>query len=146
MSVVKAKAAVSKPGTVRILTGGTSSTVSRATRARKGARHSRTSDPGPTVLKLSSASADGATLFHKNRDNVDCEQAAYVLASSLAGVNKFIAVSNASAVNCSMMVNDKGLAGSADYPAHLTRKGDPHERRVSQCQEEMEQDPWEPVP
>lgn len=69
---------------------------------------------------------DKAIFFHKNRDNVDCEQAAYVLASSLAGVNKFIAVSNASAVNCSMMVNDKGLAGSADYPAHLTRKGDPH--------------------
>jgi hypothetical protein len=69
---------------------------------------------------------DNAIFFHKNRDNVDCEQAAYVLASSVKGVNKFIAVSNASAVNCSMMVNDKGLAGSADYPAHLTRKGDPH--------------------
>jgi hypothetical protein len=25
-----------------------------------------------------------------------------------------------------MMVNDQGLAGSADYPAYLTRKGDPH--------------------
>ncbi len=69
---------------------------------------------------------DHAIFFHKNRDNVDCEQAAYVLASSVAGVNKFIAITNASAVNCSMMVNDKGLAGSADYPAHLTRKGDPH--------------------
>ena len=68
----------------------------------------------------------GAIFFHKNRDNVDREQAAYVLTSSVKGVNKFIAVSNASAVSCSMMVNDKGLAGSADYPAHLTRKGDPH--------------------
>jgi len=57
---------------------------------------------------------------------VDCAQAAYVLASSVSGVNKFLAVTNASAVNCSMMVNDKGLAGSADYPAHLTRKGEPH--------------------
>lgn len=65
-----------------------------------------------------------AIFFHKNRDNVDCEQAAYILASSVKGV-KFIAVSNASAVNCSMMVNDQGLAGSGDYPAHLTRKGDP---------------------
>ena len=69
---------------------------------------------------------DHAIFFHKNRDNVDCEQAAYVLASSVTGVNKFIAITNASAVNCSMMVNDKGLAGSGDYPAHLTRKGDPH--------------------
>ena len=69
---------------------------------------------------------DHAIFFHKNRDNLDCEQAGYVLASSVSGVNKFIAVTNASAVNCSMMVNDKGLAGSGDYPAHLTRKGDPH--------------------
>ena len=67
----------------------------------------------------------GAAFFHKNRDNVDRPQAAYALASSVKGVNKFISVSNASAVDCSMMVNDKGLAGSADYPAHLTRKGDP---------------------
>lgn len=69
---------------------------------------------------------DNAVFFHKNRDNVDCEQAAYVLASSAPGVNKFLAVTNASAVNCSMMVNDKGLAGSADYPARLTRKDDPN--------------------
>ncbi|NQT15167.1 MAG: sulfatase-like hydrolase/transferase, partial [Planctomycetes bacterium] len=68
---------------------------------------------------------DGAVFFHKNRDNVDCEQAAYVLTSSAEGVNKFLAVSNASAVNCSMMVNEKGLAGSADYPANLTRRDDP---------------------
>ena len=63
MSVVKAKAAVSKPGTVRIRTGGTSSTVSIATRARSGARRSRTSVPGPTVRKMSSASADGEITF-----------------------------------------------------------------------------------
>jgi len=69
---------------------------------------------------------DGAVFFHKNRDNVDCDQAAYLLASSVEGVNKFLAVTNASAVDCSMMVNDKGLAGSADYPARLTRKGDPN--------------------
>ena len=68
----------------------------------------------------------GAIFFHKNRDNVDREQAAYVLTSSVKGVNKFMAVSNASAVSCSMMVNDKGLAGCSDYPAHLTRKNDPH--------------------
>ena len=63
MSVVKAKAAASKPGTVRIRTGGTSSTVSRATRDRNGASRSRTSEPGPTVRKLSSASADGEITF-----------------------------------------------------------------------------------
>ncbi len=67
----------------------------------------------------------GAIFFHKNRDNVDREQAGYILTSSLKGISKFMAVSNASAVNCSMMVNDKGLAGSADYPANLTRKDDP---------------------
>jgi len=67
----------------------------------------------------------GAIFFHKNRDNVDREQAAYVVTSSVQGVNKYIAVSNASTIGCSMMVNDKGLAGSGDYPAHLTRKGDP---------------------
>ena len=67
----------------------------------------------------------GATFFHKTRDNTGRDQAAYVLTSSVKGVNKFIAVWNASAINCSMMVNDKGLAGAADYPAHLTRKNDP---------------------
>ncbi len=47
MSVVNAKTAVSKPGTVRIRTGGTSSTVSIATsRARSGASRARTSEPG----------------------------------------------------------------------------------------------------
>ena len=68
---------------------------------------------------------DNAIFFHKTRDNTGREQAAYVLTSSVKGVNKFIAVWNASAIRCSMMVNDKGLAGAADYPAHLTRKNDP---------------------
>lgn len=67
----------------------------------------------------------GAILFHKTRDNVDRDQAAYLLASSLEGIHKFIGICDASAINCSMMVNDQGLAGAADYPAHLTRKGDP---------------------
>ena len=66
-----------------------------------------------------------AIFFHKTRDNVDRDQAAYILTSSLPGIHKFIAVNNASVISCSMMVNDQGLAGSADYPAHLTRKGDP---------------------
>ena len=68
---------------------------------------------------------DNAIFFHKTRDNTGRDQAAYVLTSSVEGVNKFIAVWNASEINCSMVVNDKGLAGAADYPAHLTRKNDP---------------------
>jgi hypothetical protein len=60
---------------------------------------------------------DGAILFHKTRDNVDRLQAAPIMESSLAGINKFIAVTNASRIQCSMMVNEKGLAGSGDYPA-----------------------------
>jgi hypothetical protein len=66
-----------------------------------------------------------AILFHKTRDNVDRDQAAYILASSLEGIHKLIGIYDASAIDCSMMVNDQGLAGAADYPAHLTRKSDP---------------------
>jgi len=61
----------------------------------------------------------GAILFHKTRDNVATEQAAFVLKSSLPGIHKFIAVSDASRIGCSMMVNDQGLAGAADYPGGL---------------------------
>ena len=61
---------------------------------------------------------DGAILFHKTRDNRDTPQAAYIVESSLEGINKFIAVSNATGIRCSMMVNDKGLAGAGDYPAN----------------------------
>jgi len=60
---------------------------------------------------------DGAILFHKTRDNADRPQATPIVASSLAGINKFIAVTDASRIRCSMMVNEKGLAGSGDYPA-----------------------------
>ena len=68
---------------------------------------------------------DRAMLFHKTRDNKERPQAAYIVASSLEGINKFIAVSNASRIGCSMMVNDKGLAGSGDYPVEHTRRDDP---------------------
>ncbi len=60
---------------------------------------------------------DGAILFHKTRDNADRPQATPIVESSLAGINKFIAVTDASRIRCSMMVNEKGLAGSGDYPA-----------------------------
>jgi len=60
---------------------------------------------------------DGAILFHKTRDNANRPQATPIVESSLEGINKFLAVTDASRIRCSMMVNDKGLAGSGDYPA-----------------------------
>ena len=60
---------------------------------------------------------DGAILFHKTRDNTDRPQVACVVQSAVKGINKFITVSDIGNIRCSMMVNDKGLAGSADYPA-----------------------------
>lgn len=62
---------------------------------------------------------DGAIMFHKTRDNRGTPQAVYIVESSLEGINKFIAVSNATGIlGFSMMVNEKGLAGSGDYPAN----------------------------
>ena len=52
--------------------------------------------------------------FHKNRDNAPKKQCAFILDSAVEGVNKFISTSDASVIACMMMVNDKGLAGSAD--------------------------------
>jgi hypothetical protein len=60
---------------------------------------------------------DGAILFHKTRDNTDRPQVACIVQSSVPGINKFITVSDIANIRCSMMVNEKGLAGSADYPA-----------------------------
>ena len=62
---------------------------------------------------------DNAIFFHKTRDNVDKAQSAFVMSSKVKRVNKFIATSDASVLACMMMVNDKGLAGSADYPGGL---------------------------
>ena len=61
---------------------------------------------------------DGLILFHKTRDNKDRHQTACIIQSSLKGINKFIAVTNAAAIGCSMMVNEHGLAGAGDYPAN----------------------------
>ncbi len=60
---------------------------------------------------------DGAILFHKTRDNIDRPQMAPLVDSSLEDVNKFIAITDGSRIRCSMMINDKGLAGAGDYPA-----------------------------
>jgi len=57
---------------------------------------------------------DHAVFFHKNRDNIDKPQAACVVASNVPGVNRFLTVTDVSVLACMMMVNDKGLAGSAD--------------------------------
>lgn len=57
---------------------------------------------------------DERIFFHKNRDNVPKRQSAFIIATDRPRVNKFIAVSDASVIACMMMVNDKGLAGSAD--------------------------------
>lgn len=65
---------------------------------------------------------DGVILFHKTRDNTDRPQVACVVQSSVKGINKFITVSDIGNIRCSMMVNDKGLAGSADYPAEKKKQ------------------------
>jgi hypothetical protein len=57
---------------------------------------------------------DHAIFFHKNRDNVEKPQAVCIVSSDVPDVNKFITVTDASVLACMMMVNDKGLAGSAD--------------------------------
>lgn len=75
---------------------------------------------------------DAAILFHKTRDNRDAPQAAYIVESSLEGINKFIAVSNATGIlGFSMMVNEKGLAGAGDYPAN--RKKDSSTLRLERA-------------
>lgn len=61
--------------------------------------------------------AQGAIFFHKNRDNLDRAQSAAIVDSSLPGIHKFITITDASRLTCSMMVNEQGLAGAADYPA-----------------------------
>lgn len=78
-----------------------------------------------------SATFGGAILFHKNRDNSERAQAAHLIDSSVTGVHKFISVGDVSRIGCSMMVNAEGLAGSADYPVHFTRKKDPAALRPS---------------
>ncbi|MGI5818436.1 MAG: hypothetical protein ACOX9R_10130 [Armatimonadota bacterium] len=57
---------------------------------------------------------DDRIFFHKNRDNAPKAQCAFIIDTQVPGVNKFISVSDASVISCMMMVNDRGLAGSAD--------------------------------
>ena len=57
---------------------------------------------------------NSAVFFHKNRDNVEKKQSVFIIDTDRPNINKFIAVSDASVLSCMMMVNNKGLAGSAD--------------------------------
>ena len=57
---------------------------------------------------------DNGIFFHKNRDNQPKRQCAFLIDTDAPGVNRFISVSDASVISCMMMVNEKGLAGSAD--------------------------------
>jgi len=80
----------------------------------------------------SAITRDHAIFFHKNRDNVDKSQCAFVMNSRVPGVHRFIANSDASAIACMMMVNEKGLAGSADYPGGLMpEKAPPRYRGIT---------------
>jgi len=73
-----------------------------------------------TSYAVASAFTEGhRILFHKNRDNAPKAQSAAIITSSVKGVNKFITVTDASVLACMMMVNDKGLAGSADTGGEL---------------------------
>lgn len=68
-----------------------------------------------SFFAVGAATADGAPLFHKTRDNTAREQTAYfkriVHSSRPAG---FFATADTSDLGVMMMVNDRGLAGSAD--------------------------------
>jgi len=56
----------------------------------------------------------GGAVFHKSRDNVARPQVAYVKRQSVAGVHAFLTLADTSDLGCMMMVNERGLAGSAD--------------------------------
>jgi hypothetical protein len=61
------------------------------------------------------ATADGAAIFHKNRDNVHRAQSTYhKRITDAKGTAGFFAVGDTSDMGLMMMVNDRGLAGSAD--------------------------------
>lgn len=64
---------------------------------------------------VGSATADGRTLFHKNRDNAARNQACwYKSVTDSSGPAGFCTVGDTSDLGPMMMVNDHGLAGSAD--------------------------------
>jgi len=80
-------------------------------------------DECTSFAAVGSASADGATLFHKNRDNVSRPQCAY--AKKVRHASRpaaFHATGDTSDLGVMMMVNEHGLAGSADMTSPLREK------------------------
>ena len=88
-------------------------------------------DECTSFAALGTATADGAPLFHKNRDNLDRPQCAYhkklLHASRPAG---FYATGDTSDLGVMMVVNEHGLAGSADMTSPV-REGHPKGRGVA---------------
>ena len=68
-----------------------------------------------------SATAGGGAVFHKSRDNVARPQVAYVKRPRVPGVFAQLTLADTSDLGCMMMLNERGLAGSADTGAE-----DPH--------------------
>ncbi|MHC4398370.1 MAG: C45 family peptidase [Planctomycetota bacterium] len=72
-------------------------------------------DECTSFLAVGAATADGAALFHKTRDNVTREQCAYQKTIHHASrPAAFHATGDTSDLGLMMMVNEHGLAGSAD--------------------------------
>ncbi len=68
-----------------------------------------------SFLAVGAATADGASLFHKNRDNIAREQCAYRKAIQHSSKPAaFHATADTSDLGVMMVVNENGLAGSAD--------------------------------
>ncbi len=70
--------------------------------------------------------ADLVTLFHKNRDNIQRPQSAYVKGNKLpsGSVYRFLAIGDTADLGTMMGVNEKGLAAAAD-----TGYEEPHPRQ-----------------
>ena len=65
-----------------------------------------------------------ATLFHRTRDNTPDRQTGAIWDTQLPGIHKFLAVTYTNSREPSVIVNEKGLAGSADAvgPSATKRK------------------------
>ncbi len=107
-----------------------SGTVTRGVflKAEKKAATASTSPAKGAIVECTSYSVprdraeNGTIFFHKTRDNKDRSQVAIIVESSVAGVNKFIGVTDVGTINpLSMAVNDKGVAIAGDYPANLKK-------------------------
>ncbi|HNS31575.1 MAG TPA: carcinine hydrolase/isopenicillin-N N-acyltransferase family protein [bacterium] len=76
-----------------------------------------------TSYVLSGRFADGGyTFFHRTRDNTPGKQSGAIWDINATGVNKFMAVTYTGSTNVSVMVNEKGLAASADMGGPNAKK------------------------